>query len=189
MAGFKEWFDGYEEQYVIIGGAACDILMSEIGIPFRATKDIDLVLILEALKPEFVKRFWDYVIDAGYEHRKSSSGEQQFYRFSKPKSERFPAMIELFSRKMDSLFVPDGAILEPLYIDESVSSLSAILLDNDYYDLLRSGKIVLDGISLLSEEYIIPFKMKAWLDLSKRKSNDEKIDAKKLRGIGMMFFD
>ena len=46
---FKEWFKGSEEQYAIIGGTACDILMTEDGLDFRATKDIDLVLIIEAL--------------------------------------------------------------------------------------------------------------------------------------------
>ena len=39
---FKEWFKGSEEQYAIIGGTACDILMTEEGLDFRATKDIDL---------------------------------------------------------------------------------------------------------------------------------------------------
>ena len=29
---FKEWFKGYEEQYAIIGGTACDILMTEGGL-------------------------------------------------------------------------------------------------------------------------------------------------------------
>ena len=38
----KEWFKGSEEQYAIIGGTACDILMTEEGLDFRATKDIDL---------------------------------------------------------------------------------------------------------------------------------------------------
>lgn len=33
---------GSEEQYAIIGGTACDILMTEEGLDFRATKDIDL---------------------------------------------------------------------------------------------------------------------------------------------------
>ncbi len=181
LAGFKEWFEGYEEQYVIIGGTACDILMSETGISFRATKDIDLVLILEALNPEFGKQFWEYVIEAGYEHCKSSSGEPVFYRFSKPKSEGFPAMIELFSRKMDSMFLPDDAILEPLHIGDEISSLSAILLEKDYYDFLRSGKTVLDGVSVLSAEYIIPFKMKAWLELSARKANGENVDSKNIK--------
>ena len=39
---FKEWFKGSEEQCAIIGGTACDILMTEEGLDFRATKDIDL---------------------------------------------------------------------------------------------------------------------------------------------------
>ena len=29
---FKEWFKGSEEQYAIIGGTACDILMTEGGL-------------------------------------------------------------------------------------------------------------------------------------------------------------
>ena len=34
---FKEWFEGDENQYVIIGGTACDILMNDLNIDFRAT--------------------------------------------------------------------------------------------------------------------------------------------------------
>lgn len=55
---FKEWFKGSEEQYAIIGGTACDILMMEDGLDFRATKDIDLVLIIEAVDANFGKRFY-----------------------------------------------------------------------------------------------------------------------------------
>ena len=29
IKSFKEWFKGNEEQYTIIGGTACDILMTE----------------------------------------------------------------------------------------------------------------------------------------------------------------
>ena len=47
IESFKEWFKGNESQYAIIGGTPCDILMTEEG--FRATKDIDLVLIIEAV--------------------------------------------------------------------------------------------------------------------------------------------
>jgi hypothetical protein len=28
LAGFKEWFTGYEEQYAVIGGTACDLLLT-----------------------------------------------------------------------------------------------------------------------------------------------------------------
>jgi hypothetical protein len=53
---FREWFRGYEGNYVVIGGTACDLLMGEAGETFRATRDIDMVLIVEALSAEFGSR-------------------------------------------------------------------------------------------------------------------------------------
>lgn len=50
---FKAHFAGYEDNYVLIGGAACDVLMQEAGLEFRATRDFDLVLCVEALNPAF----------------------------------------------------------------------------------------------------------------------------------------
>lgn len=41
---FRERFKDMDDQYTIIGGTACDLLMSEIGEDFRATKDLDIVL-------------------------------------------------------------------------------------------------------------------------------------------------
>ena len=76
IESFKEWFKGNESQYAIIGGTACDILMTEEGLDFRATKDIDLVLIIEAVDAAFGRKFWDYVKQAGYEHCNKSSGIQ-----------------------------------------------------------------------------------------------------------------
>ena len=113
--------------------------MSEEGLDFRATKDIDLVLIIEAVDVNFGKKFWEYVKQAGYEHCNKSSGVSQFYRFTHPSSNQFPAMIELFSRKSDAIQLPESAVLTPLPIDEDISSLSAILLDGDYYDFLKQG--------------------------------------------------
>jgi predicted nucleotidyltransferase len=54
---FKESFINHTNQYVLIGGTACDILMNELGTPFRATKDLDMVLIVEALDESFEKLF------------------------------------------------------------------------------------------------------------------------------------
>ncbi len=50
---FRNHFAGYEEQYVLIGGAACDIVFESNDASFRATRDLDMVLIVEALTPEF----------------------------------------------------------------------------------------------------------------------------------------
>ena len=90
-------------------------------------------------------------------------------------------MIELFSRKLDSFKLPDNAVLMPLPIDDEISSLSAILLDDDYYELLRQGRRTIEGVSILDAAYLIPFKAKAWLDLSNRKLNGEQVDSKNIR--------
>ena len=178
---FREWFRGYEEQYAIIGGTACDLLMSEDGMDFRATKDIDLVLIVEAITPDFGKQFWQFVKDAGYEHRNKSTGLPQFYRFSHPSAGGYPFMIELFSRRAEAINLPDDAVLTPLPMEDDVSSLSAILLDDDYYELVRSGTVVVDGVNVLDAAYLIPFKAKAWLDLTQKKAAGQSVDSKNIR--------
>ena len=181
VESFRKWFAEYTDQYTIIGGTACDLLMSEDGLDFRATRDIDMVLIVESLTPEFGRRFWEYVKAAGYEHRNKSTGEPQFYRFSKPSSREYPYMIELFSGRVDAIELPEDAVLTPLPLDDEISSLSAILMDADYYQFLREGKTVLNDIPVLDAAHLIPFKAKAWLDLTERNRNGEHVDSKNIR--------
>ena len=178
---FREWFHGYEEQYTIIGGTACDLLMNSEGLGFRATKDIDLVLIIEAIDADFGRHFWEFVAAAEYQHRKASTGELQFYRFSAPKLKDYPAMIELFSRKPDVVVLPENAALSPLPMDEEASSLSAILLNDDYYEYLKNGRVKIAGVTILDAVHLIPFKAKAWLDLSERRAGGEQVDSKNIR--------
>lgn len=178
---FKEYFRDYSEQYVLIGGAACDIIFEELDTAFRATKDLDMVLIVEALTPEFGRKFWQFVRDGGYENRAKSSGMPQFYRFDKPKAPGFPYMIELFSRAEDTLLGEDEGSCIPLPLGDEISSLSAILLNKDYYSMLLKGKTVLSEIAVLSHTYLIPFKAKAWLDLRERKAQGQHVDEKDIR--------
>lgn len=56
MESFREKFKDYTDCYTVIGGAACDILMSESDFEFRATKDIDMILILEDRHKEFIEK-------------------------------------------------------------------------------------------------------------------------------------
>lgn len=178
---FKERFQGFENQYVVIGGTACDLIMENEDLPFRATKDIDIVLIVESVTAEFGRQFWEYVKEADYEHLNKSTGETQFYRFTSPKSKEYPYMVEIFSRNPDFITLDDDAILTPIPVDEEISSLSAILLNEAYYDLLKNGQMIIDGIPVLSPTCLIPFKAKAWLDLRERKSNGEKVDSKNIK--------
>ena len=78
-------------------------------------------------------------------------------------------MLELFARQPDNFEIPQDSQLTPIPMDEEVSSLSAILLDGEYYQFIQNNRIVVDDISLLSAEALIVLKAKAWLDLSARK--------------------
>ena len=125
---FRKYFADYEDQYVLIGGAACDIVFESNDTSFRATRDLDMVLIVEALTPEFGEKFWE--------------------------------------------FIQDGKI----HIDDTVFSLSAILLDDDYYKVLLDGKVIVDDLSVLRPEYLILFKAKAYLDLKQKRERGEIVD-------------
>ena len=171
LENFRVFFEGFEDRYTLIGGVACHLSMTEAGFNFRATKDLDIVLCAEALDSEFVKKFWEFIKEGEYEHQEKSSEGKQFYRFIKPKSDDFPFMLELFSRKPDDLLLEISNNLTPIPTDEEVSSLSAILLDDAYYECIQDGKEIVNNLPILKPEYIIPFKMKAWLDLTTRKNN------------------
>jgi hypothetical protein len=43
------------------------------------------------------------------------------------------------------------------------------------------GRTQIDGITILDAGYLIPFRAKAWLDLTNRKSSGENIDSKNIR--------
>lgn len=60
LIGFREAFKDYQDCYTVIGGAACFILMYDAGRTFRATHDVDMILILEDKKSDFGNVFWNW---------------------------------------------------------------------------------------------------------------------------------
>lgn len=90
-------------------------------------------------------------------------------------------MIEIFSRNPDFIALKEDAVLTPLPISDEISSLSAIFLNEAYYELLKTGQTILDGIPVLSPTCLIPFKAKAWIDLKDRKARGEQIDSKNIK--------
>ena len=137
---FRDKFRGFEDCYTVIGGTACDILMSEADIDFRLTKDIDIILILEDKKEEFAKAFWEYIKEGQYKCGWKNSDKMCFYRFTDPVP-GYPVMIELFSKKPGyNLEIEEGII--PIHTDDDTSSLSAILLNDDFYDFMLKGRRV-----------------------------------------------
>jgi hypothetical protein len=176
---FRENFKDYTDYYTIIGGAACDILLTEADLPFRATKDIDMILIMEDSFPEFAAKFWEYIKKGDYKCGWKNSEDMHFYRFTEGKP-GYPAMIELFSRRPGyHLEVEEGII--PIHIDDDTSSLSAILLNDDFYEFMMSGRKIVDGFGVLGAEHLIPFKMYAWINLLEKKRNGEHVNEKDLK--------
>lgn len=51
---FRERFRDFDGAFTLIGGAACDEWFAGQGLAFRATKDLDLVLMIEVLDRKFV---------------------------------------------------------------------------------------------------------------------------------------
>lgn len=178
---FGEHFKEFTDQYVLIGGSACDLAMEEAGLDFRATRDLDIVLCAEALSRPFVEAFWAFIDAGGYEIQEKATGEKQFYRFTKPQDDRFPVMLELFSRKPGVLDPERESHLTPVTVEDEVVSLSAILLDQDHYGWILSGKRLLGGVPIVGPEHIIPLKARAWLDLTERKEAGEDINSKDIK--------
>lgn len=69
----------------------------------------------------------------------------------------------------------------PVHIDDDTFSLSAILMDEDFYKFMMTGRRTVDRISILTADYIIPFKLYAWLNLTKKKSIGEHVNSKDLK--------
>ena len=66
---FAEHFAEFSDQYVLIGGMANFLVMEANALEARATKDVDMVLLAEALTPAFGEAFWRFVERGAYEIR------------------------------------------------------------------------------------------------------------------------
>ena len=181
---FQEFFEGYEDHYTIIGGAACDMIFTDVGLGFRATRDIDMVLCVEVVDKAFGERLQAFLDAGGYQARERSTGQREFYRFHQPQDDRFPEMIELLTRNSGALQSTPAQTAVPMPVEAEALSLSAILLDPDYYEALQANRRVIDGISVLDERLLIPFKARAFVDLSARRANGENVRSGDIRKHG-----
>jgi len=177
---FRQFFADYADSYILIGGCACDLNLAQLELAFRATHDLDIVLCVEAHNADFIRAFWDFIRTGNYSVGEKSTGEKHFYRFKNPTTPDFPVMLELFSRRPEAFSIADGSRLTPIPADEEISSLSAILLDDDYYRFIHNNRIIIDGLSLVSPIALIVLKAKAWMDLTDRKAKGESIDSKSI---------
>lgn len=178
---FRRFFAGHNDSYVLIGGAACDVWFSQAGIRYRSTKDFDVVLCVEVVDTAFAERFAAFLEAGGYIVRATAEQDRKFFRFENPTDKSFPEMLELFSRPPATLTLPASDRYVRLNVADAILSLSALLLDDHYYEALKSGGQVVDGVSILGPELLIAFKARAFLDLTARRANGENVDSADIR--------
>lgn len=167
---FTKYFADYPEQYIIIGGTALDIQLDEAGFNPRATKDIDIILVVEAFNSDFVAAFWEFIRQGNYARQERSEGERQYYRFEKPANTDFPYQLELFARNPGLINLHDGTHLTPIPAEDDLSSLSAILMDDDYYRFTLENALLQNSVHLASPVALIILKAKALIDWTARKA-------------------
>jgi hypothetical protein len=177
---FRERFRAFEGSFTLIGGAACDEWFTAQGLPFRATNDLDIVLIIEVIDRAFGGALRSFIQEGEYEIRQRTEGTPVLYRFAKPKQENFPFMLELFSRKPEGFQLAEGQEIVPIPAGTDHHSLSALLLDEGYYALIQTHKDVRDGLPFATATALIPLKAHAWLNLTKRKADGAEIDTKNI---------
>lgn len=178
---FREFFKEFSDNYVIIGGTACDLVIDGAGFTPRATRDIDIILVVEALTGEFVTRFWDFIIEGKYGKAEKNEDDRKYYRFKNPANEDFPFQIELFSRVPDLLAMEGSPHLTPIPVDEDLSSLSAILMNDDYYHFTLAHCSQDVELQRANPEALICLKAKAYLEMTERKARGEKVEEKHIK--------
>lgn len=177
---FKEYFREHADNFILVGGVASYLLLDEAGASrVRPTKDLDIVLMMKP-SGKFLNAIKTYIKTGGYEIQRGNQDQATFYRFREPTDDKFPVMIELFATAESSFELFEGQHIIPVTTSEGIESLSAILLDEEYYSIIKKNAIEKDGIYILNERALIPFKAKAYLEIKERKEDSK--NWKKHRG-------
>lgn len=178
---FRERFVPFSSSFCVIGGSACDLLFGESGLSFRATKDLDIVVIVDEPFESFARELWSFVLEGDYTFGWRNNGKSRYYRFSEPRNSGYPFMIELFARHPDFRLRDEEADVAPLPVSDEISSLSAILLDDEYYSFIRSGIVSIEGIGVVDAIHLLPLKARAHIDLSERKAAGQHVNSRDLK--------
>lgn len=94
IEAFRQALAGHENDYVLIGGGACSILFDMEALSFRATKDLDIVVLADSEASGFARALWGFIKRNGYESWSRTEGRCSYFRFILPKNspsaERLP---------------------------------------------------------------------------------------------------
>jgi hypothetical protein len=178
---FRESLGSYSDNYIIIGGTACNVILEDAGTTPRVTHDIDMIVVVEQLTNDFVSAFWSFIREGGYtiEKRQRKDGEPAYalYRFRRPSETGYPSQIELLARHSESLGEPREVRIEPIPMEDYQYSLSAIVLDDDLYRFVVGNSKMMNGIRVASLESLICLKARAYLNLLKEREAGKQVNS------------
>lgn len=177
---FTESLASFKDHYILVGGVAGDLLMADIGGEFRATKDLDIVVFMKP-DPSFLKALADYIKYGEYESKEKSSGTSQYYRCNKPKKAVFPKQIELFSKKPEDLKLFEDQHIIPLQAANIGDQFSGILLEDEYYELIKNNAIDGEHCKYINAIAQIPLKARAFNELKERQAKGIAIDGSDIK--------
>lgn len=178
---FRKAMTPYKKHFVIIGGTACDIRLTGTTMTPRATDDIDIIVVIDRLTDDFVHAIWQFVKDGNYKagKRVNKQGVNVYalYRFTlQDDSLDYPQKIEILSRHSEFLGEPSGFHIEPIPTDEDRHSLSAIIMDDDYYEFTIHQAEEKDGLMIANNYALIVLKMHAYLNLLAERAAGKKVN-------------
>lgn len=178
---FREYMSGFRSHYVVIGGVATVLTLEDRGLPARATKDVDMIIICQPESKFYMKRFWEFVKAGGYKLWKPDDEEDThpcFYRFIKPDNREFPIQVELFSKVPEYVEVPEDLHIVHIPMEGYTSSFSAIIMDEAYYDFAVTHSEIVGDIRILKPEALIVLKAVAFLENLRLKEKGDPVDQK-----------
>ena len=163
---FANYFSDVSEMFVIVGGVASALLMEDAGEEFRPTKDIDLVIVANP-STDLTTKLKKYIDEAGYKIQEKD-GKESFYRFREPKNTDYPKQVEIFSNNPGGITLLDGQHIIPVETAPEVGRLSAILLEEEYFQLIKDNRTQVGKHSIATQAAIIPLKARAYNDIKAR---------------------
>ena len=182
---FREALGAYNESYIIIGGTACDLMLSRLQYEPRATADIDMIVIVENLTEDFLRSFWSFIREGGYHPgirvNKQGSRVYAFYRFGKPEVLGYPVQIELLTRHSEFLGVPSDIQIEPISDGTEMSSLSAIIMNDEVYAFTVRHSVMESGLRVADAAALVVLKVSAYMNMLADQRAGKHVDAKDLR--------
>lgn len=163
----SEYMSEYKSDYILIGGNACALHFEKAEAEFRATEDLDIVLLTDGQNEDFYNHLHDFLVENEYTGKvfNGSNPGGSAYRFTKTTDgDELPKQIELFSKKPEYFDEKKSTKLHitPIETHDGISNFSAILLDDEVYDFILQSKQEINNISTAHLECILGLKSIAW---------------------------